>query len=190
MGNDLKKPSIAYWLISVVAVQMGTMFGRGGSSQIGRSFQRHFWVKALHEDPNAPMQYEDREGRLRPVLHEFGYYSLWLRYGMDFFVNAITRHFVAFSVPLVLMHSKDSMEFVQNCMALAVLATIDDLKDGKIKFRSRPRTIYVIACTDSQIACTDGAGCTDSQIACSLVPQRTLDSFNLLYKLSTRATAS
>lgn len=141
-SKDRNQVNFFYWCLSVL-IQLFS-----ANSQLGRSYNPEWWsALAL-----AGVDFEDHMSsgwdQLRQMCHwkpharELGRrkhrvlcvrvpYSVdWTtRRGMDWFVNAVIRETLKFTVP-ILVNSEEPLDFVKDCMAIFFLTQLDDLTEG------------------------------------------------------------
>jgi len=122
---DWDKVSYTYWLGSIMAIQMASMFGRGGDSQLGFAYHVRLWSFIVTKVTRITQNIDDEVVELSISKAELRARAL-----MAFFVNQVMRCLVGASMPLILMQSEKPMDFLQNSLAVAFIFQLDDTSMG------------------------------------------------------------
>lgn len=124
---DFDHVSYAYWIGSIVAIQMASMFGRGADSQLGYAFHAGLWSHLLRRVDGIAQQKDDKEELIQLNISKA---ALVVRALMSFIINNVMRCLVGVSMPIILMQSNEPMDFLQNCLAVAFIFQLDDTSIG------------------------------------------------------------
>jgi len=113
-----------YWIVGYVAVQMSGFINRGADSQLGKTWSIERFRSLVEMNSEVAFKLNDKW-----VSKDNA--EMILRHRMGLIVNTFFRDVITFLTPLLLMQSKDAMDFVQNAFAVSYISKLDDMNSEK-----------------------------------------------------------
>lgn len=142
--------SYSYWLLAYFSLQMTAYFFRGADSFLGTEWRTILWISILRN--NRKMTFETTPTRgvqssytASAVTHtvdlpaneivkfKLSTTEVAARFFFGFFINATCRDIMAYTVPLLLSHFTDPLNFVVYCVGCNFITTLDDCTDKEFK---------------------------------------------------------
>lgn len=133
MKDPNKTPSYTFWIASYIVVQMSAMFNRGADSQIGEIWPTSLWHSLVMNSSNLQFAVPQFGGGGFGQPFQVSKMSLMMRQVMGWITKSVLRDGVAYVVPLFLMQSDEPLDFVLNCLAVAFITTIDQVRDKDVQ---------------------------------------------------------
>jgi hypothetical protein len=134
---DFNHVNYMYWLVAFLAMQMTMIFNRGDDSVLGKPFPCHEVYRLVKNSSRIKVHEVDDTGFTIKGSTPFrvSRMDLFMRGVFGYFVNAICREILAYTIPLMLMGFESPMDFVVYCVGVNFICTLDDMqtKDFALK---------------------------------------------------------
>merc|ERR1719375_2111986 len=111
---------------------MTMIFCRGEESALGQPFPCHEVWRLVTNAGRIKVQQkweDDKDGERLGEAVNISRVDLFMRGILGFWVNAICREIMAYTIPLMLMGFEQPMDFVVYCVGVNFICTLDDMKD-------------------------------------------------------------
>lgn len=122
--------SYLFWLTSYSAMQMSAFFNRDGDSQLGSVWPTARWHDIIQHGSEVSWTVKDGKN---PHSIRVTKIDLIVRGVMGFAVNCVFRDVFAFTIPVLLMQSKNPLEFVIFSVGVNYVVTIDDMSEKEFR---------------------------------------------------------
>jgi hypothetical protein len=141
---DPSHVSYTYWLVSILAVQMNGFVTGGTDSLLGKPWDTSLWAKLtantevlqFRREPekrrsvrvSLALQLEGQEKAERQLgPYRLSKAEMCVRQTLGITSNHILRDFLACTVPILLMHFSDPLDFVVYCVGVNFICKLDDI---------------------------------------------------------------
>lgn len=126
--------SYVFWTGAYFCLQMSAFFNRGEASLLGTTWKTDEWVSIIQN--SYVLQYEIKTYAGKTDIFRPHRIDLVLRGIFGFLVNNVFRDILAFTIPVLLAHFKDPLNFVVYCVGVNFIVVLDDMTTKR--FRARP----------------------------------------------------
>jgi hypothetical protein len=134
---DFNHVNYMYWVVAFMAMQMTMIFNRGDDSVLGKPFPCHEVYRLATDSGKIKVHVIDEDGAAIKGVVPFriSKADLLMRGIFGYWVNAICREIMAYTIPLMLMGFEQPMDFVVYCVGVNFICTLDDMstKDFALK---------------------------------------------------------
>merc|ERR1719486_486423 len=118
---------------------MTMIFNRGDDSVLGKPFPCHEVYRLATDSGKIKVHEVDENGAAIKGVVPFriSKADLFMRGIFGYWVNAILREIMAFTIPLMLMGFEEPMDFVVYCVGVNFICTLDDMSKKEFDMSDR-----------------------------------------------------